>query len=212
MNDTVTEPSTPNGAGAQLRHARESAGVHIAALAVALKVPVRQLEALESDRFDQLPDATFARALAASVCRQLRMDPQSILDLMPQAGPRAMKVPEDLQAYRGSAVAGVTWRDRLGRPAVWLAAALLLAALLLLVLPALQSLFSSADEEVVPAPASMTPVQPAADPLQAAPAAGGASGTVLESVNPMMVPSVPAPAGASQPLPGGAPAAASSRP
>ena len=55
------------GAGDMLRSARESRGMQIAALAVLLKVPVKKLEALESNRFDLLPDAVFVRALAASV-------------------------------------------------------------------------------------------------------------------------------------------------
>lgn len=191
MNDTVNEPMTPTGAGARLRQAREAAGAHIAALAVALKVPVRQLEALEADRLDQLPDATFARALAASVCRQLRIDPQPVLELMPLGGPRAMKVPEDLQPYRGSGVTGTPWRDRMGRPAVWAAVALLVAALLLLVLPALQSLWSGADPE--PAPAIAPSAAPAPGPADAlSPASGAMPGTVTENVNPVLVPSVPA--------------------
>ena len=37
-------------AGALLRAAREASGLHIAALAVAMKVPVKKLEALEADR------------------------------------------------------------------------------------------------------------------------------------------------------------------
>lgn len=36
-------------AGALLRQARESTGLHIAALAVAMKVPVKKLEALEAE-------------------------------------------------------------------------------------------------------------------------------------------------------------------
>jgi cytoskeleton protein RodZ len=49
-------------AGALLRDAREAAGLHIAALAVALKVPVAKLEALEADNFSALPDMVFVRA------------------------------------------------------------------------------------------------------------------------------------------------------
>ena len=71
MSETVDAGSQPQDGSALLRQAREQAGVHVAALAVALKVPVRQLEALEQGRFDLLPDHTFARALAASVCRAL---------------------------------------------------------------------------------------------------------------------------------------------
>ena len=35
--------------GAMLRQAREAAGLHIGALAVSLRVPVKKLEALEAD-------------------------------------------------------------------------------------------------------------------------------------------------------------------
>lgn len=72
--------------GALLRAARQSQGVHIEALAVALKVPVSKLEALESDRYAALPDAVFVRALASSVCRSLKIDPAPVLALMPQSG------------------------------------------------------------------------------------------------------------------------------
>lgn len=70
--------------GRLLRAARESAGVHIAALAGALKISVSKLEALESDNFAALPDAVFARALASSVCRILHLDSVSVLALMPK--------------------------------------------------------------------------------------------------------------------------------
>ena len=79
-------------AGTLLRRAREAAGLHVAALAVSLKVPVRKLEALESDRYDLLPDAVFVRALASSVCRTLKIDPQPVLDRLPQtAAPRLVQ-------------------------------------------------------------------------------------------------------------------------
>ncbi|UUZ68449.1 helix-turn-helix domain-containing protein [Polaromonas sp. P2-4] len=58
---TQQQPS----AGTLLRDAREAAGLHIATLAVSLKVPVKKLEALEQDRFDLLPDLVFARWLPA---------------------------------------------------------------------------------------------------------------------------------------------------
>lgn len=73
-------------AGALLRRARESQGMHIAVLAASLKVPQRKLEALERDRIDELPDATFARALAQSVCRVLKVDAAEVLALLPPAG------------------------------------------------------------------------------------------------------------------------------
>lgn len=74
-----------NSPGSMLKAARQSQGVHIEALAVALKVPVSKLLALEADNYDALPDAVFVRAFASSVCRSLKMDPAPVLALMPQS-------------------------------------------------------------------------------------------------------------------------------
>jgi len=71
-------------AGVLLKTARESQGLHIGALAVMLKVPVRKLEALEADRHDELLDMVFTRALAASVCRVLKIDSGAVLAALPQ--------------------------------------------------------------------------------------------------------------------------------
>ena len=80
----MSEPTVSgSGAGALLRAARERQGLHIAALAAAIKVSQRKLEALEADRFDELPDATFTRALAQTVCRQLKIDPKPVLERLP---------------------------------------------------------------------------------------------------------------------------------
>jgi cytoskeleton protein RodZ len=76
-------PEPVMSAGQMLRHAREASGMHIAALSVALKVPVRKLELLEADAYDQLPGTTFTRALAKSVCRVVKVDPEPVLALMP---------------------------------------------------------------------------------------------------------------------------------
>lgn len=72
-------------AGQMLKQARVNAGLHIAALAVTLKVPVKRLEALEEGNMDLLPDIVFVRALASSVCRTLKIDPAPILDKLPKA-------------------------------------------------------------------------------------------------------------------------------
>ena len=75
------QPAQPN----LLKQARERKGVHLATLAVTLKVPVARLEALEAGRYDELPDPTFARALAQSVCKVLKVDPAPILLSLPSA-------------------------------------------------------------------------------------------------------------------------------
>lgn len=85
----MTEPTADaaRSAGALLRATREKQGLHIAALAAAIKVSQRKLEALEADRLSELPGATFTRALAQTVCRQLKIDPKPVLELLPPAAP-----------------------------------------------------------------------------------------------------------------------------
>lgn len=79
--DDVAQPHSP---GQLLRAAREAKGVHLAMLSVALKVPVRQLEALEKDDATAFRGATFMRALAQAVCRHLGADPVPVLAGLPQ--------------------------------------------------------------------------------------------------------------------------------
>ena len=88
QSDTAPEVSIQEppqlSAGQLIKQARTQAGLHIAALAVTLKVPVKRLEALEDDNLNLLPDLVFVRALAASVCNTLKVDPEPILALMPK--------------------------------------------------------------------------------------------------------------------------------
>ena len=100
MNDTMTHESQAGAsAGALLRQARQSAGMDIAVLASALKVPVSKLQALENDDFTVLPDAVFARALASSVCRALKVDPAPVLGQLPQGqAPRLVGDKDGLNA------------------------------------------------------------------------------------------------------------------
>ncbi len=71
-------------AGMLLRQARERAGLSLAGLAAALKVPAPKLEALEADDHASFQDHVFMRALAQSVCRTLRMDSAPVMALLPQ--------------------------------------------------------------------------------------------------------------------------------
>lgn len=131
-------PAGTTSAGQLLREARLAHGLHIAALASAIKVTPRKLEALEADRFDELPDATFTRALAQTVCRTLKIDPAPVLALLPpsrshrleKAGPglntRLRERPAPLQPGGGG---------RLSRIAIWGPALIALAALAIYVMP-----------------------------------------------------------------------------
>ena len=84
MTETLDQASMPRSPGGIMRSAREKAGLHLAVLSVNLKVSIKQLEALEADQFQHLPEPVFARALAAKVCRFLKIDSEPVLALMPQ--------------------------------------------------------------------------------------------------------------------------------
>ncbi|MFT3814743.1 MAG: DUF4115 domain-containing protein [Acidovorax sp.] len=84
-NAAGAAPGAPEPtAGALLRQAREAAGVHIGALAGAMKVPEHKLQAFEEDDYSVFPDAVFTRALASSICRALRVDAAPVLARLPQ--------------------------------------------------------------------------------------------------------------------------------
>jgi cytoskeleton protein RodZ len=67
-----------------LREARQAQGLHVAALAMMLKVAPRKLEALEADRHEELQGITFVRALAQAACRALKLDPAPVLARLPR--------------------------------------------------------------------------------------------------------------------------------
>lgn len=186
-------------AGALLRQAREAAGLHVAALAVSLKVPVRKLEALEEDRYDQLPDAVFARALASSVCRSLKIDPQPVLQRLPQsAAPRLVQENEGLNApFRAPGDAVVPgWREHLRRPVSLAVGALLLGAVVILMLPSFRAeapaLAARPEAPAVPMAAAV--VLPAAAPAGAGDAPIPAAAATPVSLQAEAPPADPAPA------------------
>ncbi len=178
-------------AGTLLRQARMAQGLHIAALAAQIKVSPRKLEALESDRFDELLDPTFTRALANTVCRQLKIDPQPVLARLPQ--PKAHRLEH--------AAHGIDrpFRDRPGRqaadepspltrPVVWGPALILLAALLVYAVPERwveRVTAGSATPEAAAPPAAgvaAVPAPAAAAASVATPAAAGPA-AVVETVH-----------------------------
>jgi cytoskeleton protein RodZ len=194
--DTAVASAPSVSAGILLRQAREASGLHIAALAVIMKVPVKKLEALESDRIDLLPDAVFARALASSVCRTLKVDAQPILERLPHnkkvnltVEARAANAPFNASGYSSANNSPMS----VGKTAMLVVALLLLGAALIVWVPTSpesnsapdlatmvptelqpEGLAQSVEEIVVPwgtTPTETTPVGPIATPPVSSPVA-----------------------------------------
>jgi cytoskeleton protein RodZ len=188
--------AAPTSAGALLRAAREREGLHLAVLAATIKVTPAKLQALEQDRYDELPNATFTRALAQSVCRSLKIDPRPVLALLPQV--EAPPLEGSVGRLNAPFQERSSRRDGQGltlasKPMFWAGGLLLLAAVVVGLLPS--DLFESAP--ALPAmPAASAPAVAASVPAVAPP--------------PTSMPSAAAPASAAPP-PGGAAAAESPR-
>jgi cytoskeleton protein RodZ len=207
----VRDPFSP---GAMMRAEREKQGLHIAALAAAIKVAPRKLDALENDRWAELPDATFTRALAQTVCRTLKMDPKPVLERLPAVGPAALdSKPGGLNAPfndRGSSSDGAAALVGAIRPMAWAGVVLMVAAVALYlfppswlpvsaprvavapstVVPMVTAMPASAPAIAAPAASALTdvPLQPAAAPMMAASAASGPLALPPVTTNPPATP------------------------
>ncbi|HEY0885040.1 MAG TPA: RodZ domain-containing protein, partial [Ramlibacter sp.] len=128
-----------------------------------------------NDRHDLLPDAVFARALAASVCRTLKIDPAPVLARLPQTGkPRLVQDSDGLNAPFRSPRDTVAshWKDQLTRPVPLTVGALLVGALVVLLWPRQPDEgFPVAGTSSTEAPATSSPTAPAAGRETAAPPA-----------------------------------------
>jgi len=199
MNDGgATRPDADGGiasAGQLLRAARERQGMHIAALAAALKVAPRKLELIETDRYDELHDATFVRALALSMCRALRIDAQPVLAKLPQtASHRLDEVNRGLnQPFRDRAapVDSFEWQRYLSAPVIG-ALLLVIAAIALYVLPG-RGWWPARGEAASAPVVSETPVSAPSGGASEASVLAGLAASAVEAATSVMTPQASAP-------------------
>lgn len=134
----LTRESPPESGGSLLRKARENSGISLSTLATLLKVSTSKLEALESNRWDLLPDIVFARALASSVCRALQIEVAPVLEHFPSMTTPSMKTDESgINApFRtpGDGL-GLAWVSHLKKPGTLAVLLLIFAAVALFLLP-----------------------------------------------------------------------------
>ncbi len=136
----ATEPpphAGPASAGSMIRDARQAQGIDLASLAAMLKIPLRRLEALESDRHDELQGPTFERALAQAACRVLKIDPKPVLALLPQHARNTLEgVTEGINTpFRDGQGGGGMELPAIVRPVGVIVIVLILAAIALFVVP-----------------------------------------------------------------------------
>lgn len=81
----MTDPSAgeeatlfPKTAGEKLREAREAQGLSLAEIAARTRIPLRQLEAIESSELAQLPSITYAVGFAKAYARAVGLDEVTI--------------------------------------------------------------------------------------------------------------------------------------
>ena len=70
---------TTSGVGAELRDARERAGLSVRAIADRTKIPVQTLEALERDDVARLPGGIFLRSFVRAYAKEVGLDPEQAL-------------------------------------------------------------------------------------------------------------------------------------
>lgn len=181
-NSAASSVADTASAGTLLRRAREAAGLHVAALAVSMKVPVKKLEALEADRLDLLPDAVFVRALASSVCRTLKIDAAPILQRLPQTTTPKLDAEErgiNAPFHAAGDFKARTWPSFLSRPAVLWVAALLLGVVAVVFFP---------ESHVGTVSSATQPVSPAKEATQEVPKDAVATATPVAVEAPAPIP------------------------
>jgi len=186
-------------AGELLREAREAHGLHIEMVAAALKVPPQKLMALEADDIASLPDPVFARALASSVCRALRIDPAPVLAKLPTT--QKVSLAETDRTLRSNIGSGTPRWGGSSRSSGLPSRPLLIVVLLLLIgAGALFWLPQSVFDQLSASVARLTARSESGTESSSSGAAASGSGSVAESVPMQAV----APSG---PVAGNAPAA-----
>lgn len=107
------------GSGQQLAQARASAGLSVEALAARLRVSTAQVLALDAERWDQLPDKAFVRAVLRAYAKQIDVDVTPLIDHVGGYGePTVLEATNSVESVARGTTAGngfqqntVRWRE-----------------------------------------------------------------------------------------------------
>lgn len=170
--------------GGELARARAALGFSVADVAQQLKLAARQIEAMEQERYEELPAGTFARGMVRSYARLLKLDPAPLVERMAAR----VAVPDNAAAVAG-ARRPIPITDAARRTN------LIYAALSLAILGVIAAVVWEWQRESAGA-AKLSFVQPAQAPLTAAPEPQRtpvASAAATPNLAPLATPEVPAP-------------------
>ncbi|MDP2784018.1 MAG: DUF4115 domain-containing protein [Sulfurimicrobium sp.] len=100
MTESVSEEQVPameqESAGTKLARAREAQDLSVADVARALRLGIKQVEALEANAYDKLPGRTFVRGFVRNYARLVSLDPDRLVAEyfpVPQAETHYIQVP-----------------------------------------------------------------------------------------------------------------------
>jgi cytoskeleton protein RodZ len=169
--------------GARLKREREQQGMELEGVAATTKISVRMLQALEEERFGQLPGGIFNKGFVRAYARHLGLDEeQAIADyLVAAGGPTPSKEPEAVLADLAARAVEIRPESEPRRsgdiPWGKLSVVLLLVAVAFALWSA-RSRGSRSSEEISRSDARAAPPAQGLDPSQAsAPPVGGAAPT-----------------------------------
>lgn len=80
--EAVPDENVASGPGAMLREARMAKGLETGQVAAETRIPLRHLEAIEDERFEDLPSRTYAIGFSRQYARIVGLDEEHILDLV----------------------------------------------------------------------------------------------------------------------------------
>ena len=172
--------------GKTLREARERLGLSVADVAHQIKLAPRQIEALEADDFQHLPEMTFVRGFVRCYAKIVQLDAEPLLASLPQVNTVPVPlVPISVEVPFPSALS--PQRQNL----IWLGAALLLSVLVVAfsVWHFTTPLEKSAAAKVEtpdsrPAKMQIAPASPVAEAEAVAPPAAKAARSSVEAAQP----------------------------
>jgi cytoskeleton protein RodZ len=128
----LSEENTDQSAGAVIKTARLNSGITIEQLSGILKVAPKKIQALEENRWTDLGDSVFIRALASSVAKHLKIDHISLLNKLPAAA-HTPKFDEELLA--GPSSKGISFEETSKKKYLYLIFLFLILALAMFFIP-----------------------------------------------------------------------------